>query len=234
MFKRVSLLLYFVLPLSAWSPWVSADKDKVEDQVSFQVEAGRDVENDRVVAILSATAENRDPAKLAERINSDMQWAVQKLKGNAVIKTQSGSYQTYPVYDDKKIVRWRGRQDLQLESGEVDVLSKTLGGLQERLQIQSLQFSVSPEKRSSVESALIEEALAAFRKRAELISGALGSEDYGLVDISIHAGGGRQPLAMRAQSASLQSRSVASVPAIEQGTSRISVQINGRIQLKRD
>lgn len=234
MFKRVRLLLLCVLPLSAWSPLVSADEEKVEDQVSFQVEAGRDVENNRVVAVLSATAENRDPAKLAESINSDMQWAVQQLKDNTAIKMQSGSYQTYPVYDDKKIVRWRGRQDLQLESGEVDVLSKVLGGLQERLQIQSLQFSVSPEKRSSVESALIEEVLAAFRKRAKLISRALGTEDYGLVDLSIHAGGGRQPLAMRAQAASLNSRSVATAPAIEQGTSRISVQVNGRIQLQRD
>ncbi len=234
MFKRVALLFLFVLPLSAWSPLVSADKDKVEDQVSFQVDAGRDVENDRVTAILSATAENRDPAKLAERINTDMQWAVQQLEGNAAIKTQSGSYQTYPVYDDKKIVRWRGRQDLQLESGEVDVLSKMLGGLQERLQIQSLQFSVSPEKRSSVESTLIEEALATFSKRAELISRALGTREYSLVELSINAGGARQPLAMRVEVASLSSRPAASAPAIEQGTSRISVHVNGRIQLQRD
>ena len=131
--------------------------------------------------MLIMTAENRDPAKLAEQINTDMHWAVQRLKSQTAIKTQSGSYQTYPVYDDKKIVRWRGRQDLQLESGDVDVLSKVLGDLQERLQIQSLQFSVSPEKLATVESALIEEALAAFRKRAALISRSLDAGDYGLV-----------------------------------------------------
>ncbi len=234
MLKRIVLLLLYVVPLSAWSPLSSADEDKVEDQVNFQVEAGRDVENDRVIAILSATAENRDPTKLADSINSDMNWAVAKLKGQEAIKTQSGSYQTYPVYDNKKIVRWRGRQDLQLESSDVDVLSRILGDLQERLQIQSLQFSVSPEKRIAVESALIEEALAAFRKRAALISRSLDAEDYGLVDMSIHTGGIRPPIPIRAEAASMTSRSVASAPAIEQGTSRVTVQVNGRIQLQRD
>jgi predicted secreted protein len=223
-----------MVPLLIWSPLSSADDDDVEDQVNFQVQAGRDVENDRVVALLSATAENRDPAKLADSINSDMHWAVEKLKNQVAIKTQSGSYQTYPVYDNKKIVRWRGRQDLQLESGDVDALSKVLGDLQERLQIQSLQFSVSPEKRIAVESALIEEALAAFRKRAALISRSLDAEDYGLVDMSIHTGGMRPPIPVRAEAASLASRTTASAPAIEQGTSRVTVQVSGRIQLQRD
>jgi len=234
MMKRIGLLVLCMTPLSVWAPLVSADKDKVEDQVNFQVQAGRDVENDRVVAIISATAENRDPTKLAERINTDMNWAVQQVKDQSAIKTQSGSYQTYPVYDDKKIVRWRGRQDLQLESGDVDVLSQVLGELQERLQIQSLQFSVSPEKRSAVESALIEEALVAFRKRAALISRSLDAGDYGLVDMSIHTGGARQPIPMRAEAASLASRVSSSAPAIEQGTSRVNVQVSGRIQLQRD
>jgi len=234
MMKRAGLLVLCMATLSVWAPFVSADKDKVEDQVNFQVQAGRDVENDRVVAIISATAENRDPTRLAERINTDMSWAMQQVKDQPAIKTQSGSYQTYPVYDDKKIVRWRGRQDLQLESGDVDVLSQVLGDLQERLQIQSLQFSVSPEKRSAVESDLIEAALAAFRKRAELISRSLDAGDYSLVDISIHTGGGRQPIPMRAEAASLASRSSSSAPAIEQGTSRVNVQVSGRIQLQRD
>lgn len=234
MMKRLGLLVLCVAPLSVWAPIVSGDEDKVEDQVSFQVEAGREVENDRVTAILSVTAENRDPGKLAESINADMHWAVQQVKDQSAIKTQSGSYQTYPVYDDKKIVRWRGRQDLQLESGDVDILSKVLGDLQERLQIQSLQFSVSPEKRTTLESALIEEALAAFQKRAALISRSLNAEDYVLMDISIHTSGARQPIPLRAEAASMLSRAASSAPAIEQGTSRINVQVSGRIQLQRD
>ena len=44
--KRIGLLLLCVAPLAIWSPLASADKDKVEDQVNFQVEAGRDVDND--------------------------------------------------------------------------------------------------------------------------------------------------------------------------------------------
>lgn len=224
----LALLMVVLVPLA------NADDDDREDLVSFQVEAGRDVDNDRVTALLSATAENRDPSKLAEQINSDMQWAIQQLKPYGEIKLQSGTYQTYPVYDDRKIVRWRGRQDLQLETGAVDKMSKALGELQARLQMQSLQFSVSEQKRSNIESELIEEALAAFGQRAELVSRSLKAEDYSLVDMSIHTGGVRRPVPMRAEAASVMSKASVQAPAIEQGTSRISVQVNGRIQLERD
>ncbi|MGB5726898.1 MAG: SIMPL domain-containing protein, partial [Thiogranum sp.] len=129
-------------------PLVSlADSEQAEDQVSFQVEVGRDVENDLVTAILNVTAEALKPAKLADTINSNMSWALEQARANQKVKSRSGAYQTYPVYEDKKIVRWRGRQELQLESQDVDQLSELVGTLQSRLQMQSLQFSVSPDKR---------------------------------------------------------------------------------------
>ena len=78
-----------------------------------------------VTAILNVTAEALKPAKLADTINSTMSWALQQARANQEVKSRSGAYQTYPVYEDKKIVRWRGRQELQLESRDVDQLSET-------------------------------------------------------------------------------------------------------------
>jgi predicted secreted protein len=213
----------------------AADNDMPEDQVSFQVEAERKVENDRALAVLAVTAENRDPAQLAGRINDTMGWALQQLAQRPAITPSSGAYQTFPVYDDSRIVRWRGRQELRLESADVELLSRTLGVLQERLQIQSLQFSVSPEKRRNVEAGLIEEALAAFRQRAQLIRKALDAESYSLMDVSVHSGGMQRPLPLRAEAmASMSRAAVSSAPAVEQGTSRITVQVSGRIHLLRD
>jgi predicted secreted protein len=216
-------------------PGVSlADSEQAEDQVSFQVEVGRDVENDRVTAILNVTAEALKPAKLADTINSTMAWALEQAQANQKVKSRSGAYQTYPVYEDKKIVRWRGRQELQLESQDVDQLSELVGTLQSRLQMQSLQFSVSPDKRRQVEDELIEQALAAYQQRAEIIRKSLAAQGYKLLEVKIHTAGQDRPIPVRAEAASMLSRSSVSQPAMEQGTSRVNVQASGKIRLLRD
>jgi len=217
-------------------PLVSlADSEQAEDQVSFQVEVGRDVENDLVTAILNVTAEALKPAKLADTINSNMSWALEQARANQKVKSRSGAYQTYPVYEDKKIVRWRGRQELQLESQDVDQLSELVGTLQSRLQMQSLQFSVSPDKRRQVEDTLIEQALAAYQQRAEIIRKSLGAQGYKLLEVNIDTAGQNRPIPpLRAEAVSMLSRSSVSQPAMEQGTSRVNVQASGKIRLLRD
>jgi predicted secreted protein len=211
-----------------------ADSEQPEDQVSFRVEVGRDVENDLVTASLNVTAEALQPAKLADTINGTMSWALERARANPKVKSRSGAYQTYPVYEDKKIVRWRGRQELQLESQDVDQLSELVGTLQSRLQMQSLQFAVSPEKRRRIEDALIEEALTAYRQRADIIRKSLGAQDYTLLEVDIHTAGQDRPVPVRAEAVSMLSRSSVSPPAMEQGTSRVTVQASGKIRLLRD
>jgi predicted secreted protein len=232
--KQSAVWVLLSLQLILSPPVASADEAVIEDQVSFQVEVGREVDNDRVVALLNVTTEDRDPAKVAKQINDTMGWALAQLSDKKVIRPRSGGYQTYPVYDDKKIVRWRGRQELQLESGDVNRLSQLIGGLQVRLQLQSLQFSVSADKRRDVESALIEEALAAFQQRAELIRKSLGAGAYRLMDMTVHTGGVPRPVPLQVEARASAAHVGVSSPAMEQGTTRVTVQASGRIHLLRD
>jgi predicted secreted protein len=228
------LRMLLLWQLSVFAAFAAAsDREVIEDQVSFQIEVERDVENDRAAATLSATAEDRDPARLAQQINDSMGWALEQLQGQTAITSRSGSYQTYPVYDERKIVRWRGAQELQLQSGDIDRLAPLIGHLQERLQVRAMQFLVSSGKRREVESALTEEALAAFQQRADIIRKSLGASSYRLMDVSIHTGGARPPMPVRAEAMSVSRAGVAS-PAIEQGTSSVTVQVSGRIHLLRD
>ena len=227
--------LLFLAAVSGLPTAAVADGEQVRDQVSFQVEVGRDVENDRVIAVLSVTAEALQPAKLADTINSTMNWALEQTRANQSVKTRSGAYQTYPVYEDRKIVRWRGRQELQLKSRDVDQLSQLVGILQNRLQMHSLQFSVSPDKRRQVEEELTEQALKAFQQRAEIIRRSLGAQGYSLKEVNVNTVGQDRPVPIvRAEAASMLSRSDVRPPAMEQGTSRVSVQVRGSIRLLRD
>ena len=212
----------------------AAETEQVTDRVSFQVDVGTEVENDWLVAVLNVTTEDKAPSNLADTINETMTWALQQVQGNDKIKSRSGSYQTYPVYDDRKIVRWRGRQELYLESQAVGELSQLLGILQSRLQMQSLQFSVSPDVHARVEQQLVEQVLAAWQQRADIIARALGSKGYELIDVAIHSGGGGPVMPFRAEAMSMKSSAGVSVPALESGTSRVTVQASGSIRLVRD
>jgi len=229
-----NLILLICSASVAFSSVAVAETAVANDQVSFQVEVGRDVGNDRMVAILNAAAEEKKPANVADRINTDMTWALGQAGANKLVTSRSGSYQTYPVYEDRKIVRWRGRQELQLESQDVGQLSQLVGTLQSRLQMQSLQFSVSPDRRRSVENELIEQALEAYQARAEIIRKSLGAKTYRLLDINIHSSGQSPVIPMRAEVVSTLSRASVSKPALEQGTSRVKVQVSGKIRLLRD
>ncbi len=233
MHKLWSLMLAAYLVTALPSAMAVAPDAEISDRASFQVQTSTDVENDRVLAVLNVTAEDKDPADLADSINRTMSWALEQAKGARAVEISSGSYQTYPVHDEKKIVNWRGRQELYLESSDVEQVTRLIGLLQSRLQMQSLQFSVSPARADAVEEDLIEQALVAFQKRAALISKALGAGDYRLLDVTITSGG-REPIRpMRAEMA-MAGRAGVSEPALESGTSRITVQANGAIQLLRD
>ena len=235
MYVLRSLFLYLYSASVVFSATAAAETAVVEDQVSFQVEVGREVGNDRMLAILNATAEEKKPADLADRINSTMAWALDQARANKQVTLRSGSYQTYPVYgENRKIVRWRGHQELQLESQDVDQLSQLVGTLQSQLQMQSLQFSVSHDRRQQVENELIEQALEAYQARAEIVRKSLGAKTYKLLDINIHSTGRSPVIPMRAEAVSTMSRSSVSKPALEQGTSRVDVQVSGKIRLLRD
>lgn len=222
------------LILGIWMVSAAAELPAPNDQVSFQVEVDQEIDNDRVNVVMKAYDENTDPAALAEQINKTMTWGLAAAKKVAGIKVRTGGYQTYPAYSDKnKIKRWRGQQELLLEAREAGKLSKLLGALQSRLQMQSMQFSVSPQARRSAQDSLIEQALQAFQKRAELVSKSLAAAGYEIMTVSVQTGGHTFPVPVRMESVRSMAKASVRSPAVEAGTSRVRVQVSGTIHLLR-
>jgi predicted secreted protein len=205
---------------------------KAEDahRVSFSVEREREVENDRVRVVLSATDEDSDPAAVARRINETMAWAFAKAKAVPAVRARSGSYQTYPVTEKGKIRRWRGSQEMVLESEDTAAAANLAGALQERLQMNGLDFSVSPERRRKVEDALIDESLVAMRGRADRIRKDLDATRFELLQARISTGGGGGPVPMMRMGLA-SAESSAAPPSFESGTSRVQVTVDATIRL---
>ncbi len=99
------------------------------------------------------------------------------------------------MYDKARVVRWRVRQELRLESGDFAQATELIGKLQSgtpgNLQLTALSFGLSAELRRQTENALIAEALRAFHERAAIVRDVQKAKGYRVKELQI--GGGAQP-----------------------------------------
>lgn len=204
-----------------------------KDQVSFRVEARREVPNDWVAATLGVEEESSDAAGLAARVNQRMAEALALAKSDARLQVSSGAYVTQPVYDKTRIARWRARQDLAFETGDVGALTEMAGKLQgQGLLLRGVTFSVAPETQKRVEDELVVEALSLFRERAGLIARGLGRRGWNLVSLGLGQSG-VPPVPFYAERGVAFSASAdAPAPALESGRSTLTLDANGTIEIE--
>ena len=222
----------------SWVSPVSAQETSqpVYNVFSLHSEASAEVDNDLMIATLMVEAEDKDPALLASKVNSSMSWAVNVLRPFGALKTKTRDYQTYPRYDsskNRKLIGWRASQSIQIETDDFEAAGKAIQKLQERLQVKGIQLAAKPETRAAAADELINEALSTFKKRATLVQRNMGATGYKILDVNIQSD---QPHSLMYDMAAMQYESMRSSamiaePAIEAGTSRVSVQIYGRVQL---
>jgi predicted secreted protein len=218
-----------MLCLLVWATGVWADTDLHYNQVHLQSQQSESVSNDTMHVTLGTHAEQRDPASLARKINEDMEWALSKAKQVKGVKVSTGSYQTWPITNKKVTTGWRGQQSLELESKDTGSLARLAGELQDRLQIKSMNFTVSDDKRMAVENRLIEAALNAFKDRARIVGDNLKADGYRIVDINIGTSGQAPPVRHMPRMAMAMEAN--NTVAVEGGESDVQVTVDGTIEL---
>lgn len=202
---------------------------------SLSSAASAEVDNDLMTATLVVRKEDKDPAILAEKVNSTMNWAVNVLRPYATLKTKTRDYQTHPRYDSsqsRRLIGWRASQTMQIETDDFEAAGKAIQALQQKLQVQGIRLSAKPETRAAASDALINEALTSFKDRARLVQRNMGATEFKVLNVDIQT---EQGAVARYESDGYMTEMVRSAamaePAIEAGTSRVSVQVRGRIQL---
>ena len=225
----MKLLLAVVCVLGAASAAV-ADTTLNYNQVRLQSEQREAVSNDTMHVILGTSGEDKDAARLARRINEDMEWALATAREFDSLKASTGSYRTWPVHHKTEFQGWRAEQTLMLEGTDMAVLSQLTGRLQERLQVQSMNFTVSDARRTAVENRLISAALEAFKERARIVGDNLQATGFRVVELNVNTGGQPPPVIYRARMAATAMESDAAV-AVAGGETDIVVTVNGTIEL---
>ncbi|TQV67789.1 DUF541 domain-containing protein [Exilibacterium tricleocarpae] len=198
---------------------------------NFTAEAQQMVENDLMQATLSATHESNRAAEAADTVNQQMQWALSLAKNKKALTVSTGQYHTSPVYKSGKIVAWRASQQLHIETEEFGVLTDLIGDLQQRLKLDAMQFTPTPETRRRTEDALLVKALDQFKTRAKVVAKTMAASNYDIVNLAINTGGYHPPMPQMRMKAFAMNESVAD-PSVEGGSSAMTVSVTGQIQLR--
>jgi predicted secreted protein len=227
--KRViPVFLFWTITLLLTGAAAASDDPLTYDRVNLSVGVTEEVANDTLVAELYSQREGEDAASLSSDVNRAISWAADVVAKYPAIKSQTASYSTVPVYRDQKLVGWRVRQSIRLESRDSADLSRLIGQLQEQLSVGRIDFVISPGARREAEDRLIARALAAFKTRAALVTTELGRSDYRLVEVNIENGGITPRPLMRAMAA----EPALAPPSLEPGTRKLQVTVSGVIELR--
>ena len=224
------LSLGFLVMMAAAAAASAAGDEVLFNRVYLDATAERDVPNDEMIVILRAEHQGREPAAVAERVNQDMAWALEAAKLENAVQRETGSYSTHPIYDQRVITGWRAAQELQLTSTDIKSLTTLVGRLQERLQVGSMQFRPTRETRERVRAELIDEALTAFRRRAEAVGRHMTGREYRVVELHVNSGEQGPRPQFYAERAMMKAAADMAAPAVEGGTSVLQVTVSGNVQ----
>ncbi|MBM7061539.1 SIMPL domain-containing protein [Pseudomonas sp. UL073] len=231
---RLTAALALCAATFASLPLQAADEPRY-NQIALRAEVSQDVAHDLMHVTLYSEGQNSDPAKLAADTSEALNAAIAKARKVQGVTVQSGSRNSYPVYDKdgQKITGWRERAELRLESQDFATLSKLTAELLGELKMGGMDFAISKPSRKKNEDALLKDAVAAFKERAQLATDALGGKGYKLVSLNLNSGGFR-PMPMQRMDAAPMAMSMAkSAPQeIEAGTSEVTISADGVIEVQ--
>lgn len=204
------------------------------NQIALRAEVSQEIAHDLMHVTLYSESQNEDAAKLAAEITNTLNAGLTQARAVKGITVALGSRHSYPVYDDKgqTITAWRERGEIRLESADFAALSTLTGKMLKTLKMGGMNFSIASPTRKTHEDALLKDAVNAFKARAQLATDALGGSDYKLVSLNLNSGGFQPPMPMRMNAMKAEMMDGGASPQIEAGTSQVTVNADGVIEVQ--
>ncbi|BCQ22549.1 SIMPL domain-containing protein [Caballeronia sp. NK8] len=203
--------------------------------LSLSAQANAQVPQDVVDITLFYEQEAADPSSLTNTLNQRAEAALREAKGVENVTAKSGSFTVYPTTDrDGKISAWRGRTEVVLESHDFAAASKLAGKMSSSMQVGSVAFSLSPEAQRAAEQRLVSQAIDSFRKQAQTAAQAFGYSNFTIREVNVGRSGNQpRPIMMMQARAMSNDAKMAAPIAMEAGTSTVTVDVSGSVQMGR-
>lgn len=209
-----------------------ASENITYNRIHFSVVAEKQVSADEISVTMSVQRNGPDIARLADQVNRTMESALKTANKEKGIQVETLNYQTNKNYQKGKQNGWQVSQSLSLMGSDMEQMSELIGKLQADLQLNSITYQVSSERKQQIEDELSEIALKKFTAKAAKYSNSLNRSNYQIVQISLSNQNTSppRPMLMARQGAMMAAESIAA-PSIQPGDQKISITASGSIEL---
>ncbi|MEJ2213353.1 MAG: SIMPL domain-containing protein [Gammaproteobacteria bacterium] len=209
-----------------------ASENITYNRIHFSVIAEKQVSADEIIVTMSVQRNGPDIAMLADQVNRTMKTALKTANKEKGIQVETLNYQTNKNYQKGKQSGWQVSQSMSLIGSDMEQMSELIGKLQAELQLNSITYQVSSERKQQIEDELSEIALKKFTAKAAKYSNSLNRSNYQIVQISLSNQNTSppRPMLMARQGAMMAAESIAA-PSIQPGDQKISITATGSIEL---
>lgn len=203
--------------------------------VSFSSTAQQEVTHDMLTITLQATRTGAVAAEVQAELKQALDVALTEARRAAKpddMDVRTGQFSIQPIYSSNaRISSWQGQAQLILQGRDMARIAQTAGKLN-KLNIVNVAYGLSRETQQQYQTQLVNQAIEAFRERAQQMAKAFGFAHYTLGEVSVQTGdAGYQMRPMMMKSAMMADGMEAAVP-IEPGKGEINVTVSGNVILQ--
>lgn len=212
-----------------------------EGQSTLNISATERIEvaQDLLIATLRYEFKSKDPRRVQNEINKKMKEALDLANTLKDTKVKTLGYNVYERNErvdntQNHIKVWYGSQSMQIKGKDSTDILELTGKLQDiGLNMNGLQFSLSPEKAQEIQDGLLEDALKKLQTRAERAAKALGKSTAELRAIDV--GGNYRPTYKTHRSHAVMAMAASdemAAPVAQGGDTTITLTVNATAILK--
>lgn len=196
--------------------------------VTVSANATTTVPNDRLHAWFRVEADNPGAATAAAEVNQRVAKVLAKLKTLPEAQSSTSGYTTQQIVEKGKPSRWRVVQTIKVEGRDFAAIGDMAARLQaeDGAALSGLSFAISDELRRRTQDAITQQAIAAWRTRAQAAAQGFGSPGWRPGRVTVQTGDGGRPYPMMARGEMAMAAAPAPVP-LEAGSTEVSVTVTG-------
>ena len=217
------------LSIAIASDTTSTDKTIEGNKVHFSITESQRIENDIVSIRFKKQVQSSSAQAVTNEINQAMNKALKRLQKYPAISSQTSQYNIHPVHNKNRVIsHWAGYQTLTIRFENSAKRLKSLADLQPILNYQSMNFSISEDRKQDALNSLTVKGIKRFQKKADLIATSFQAPNYKLLETRINMPN-NSPIRHNYSAPRMMAAESMAPPAVEAGQSQLQVTITGSI-----
>jgi predicted secreted protein len=214
---------------------MGAEAARAAPTLQLDAMASATIANDEMVVVLAVERDGQQIAPINEAVVSQLNAALAEARRVEGVRARLGSLSTFPNFTrEGKSNGWRVRGEIVLESRMLEQLAQLTGRMSEKMQLASVSFRLSSERRRIEEDRLLSEAAKSFQSKATQAATAFGFKSYQIRELSLRPGGKVQPRPVyMGRSADAMPMAASAPPPVptDGGESEVAVSVSGTVDL---